>query len=287
MNRSFQGFFVLVFTLLICLNHLGCDESFVNQPPFEQARDTVFLDANNWYYFSPQAIIKEEVPMFPFSYQIFDLSGNGFLLTGSNQIYFLEFGKSPQEAHTFLHTKSEIGDTLNKFSDRHYHLLIDKKYDEKVADDIFYILRRSKKGVRTLEERSVWVISRKQGLLAVSNYQINSKSGVVTLDMVGESHYFRDTDFIRKIKYYDYDRAYHVDRERNIIYTFEKHMARLKSKNFERGEELYEYRFKSKRMSELVNFRIESDQNIIKLIAEDSCYLFNDMLELEYSGICD
>lgn len=287
MNQSFQGYFFLVFTLLICLNQVGCDESFVNEAPFEQVRDTVFLDLNNWYYFSPQAVIKDEVPMFPFSYQIFDLSGNGFLLKGNNQIYHLEFGKNPQEAHTLFHTKSKIGDTLNKFSDRHYHLLIDKKYNEKIEDDVYYVLRRSKKGVRTLEERSIWVLSQKFGLLAVSNFEINYKTGVVTLDMVGESNYFRDSDFVRKIKYYDYDKAYHVDRERNIIYTFEKHLGRIKSKNFEKGEELYEYRFKSSRMSELVNFRIEAEQNTIKLVAGDSCYLFNEMLELEASGLCD
>lgn len=287
MNQSFQGYFFLVLTLLICLHQGGCDESFVNQPPFEQVQDTVFLDANNWYFFSPQAVVKDEVPMFPFSYQIFDLSGNGFLLKGNKQVYFLEYGKTLQEAHTLFDDQAAIGDTLNKFSDRHYHLLIDKKYNEKIDDEIYYVLRRSKKGVRTLEERSVWVISKKMGLLAVNNYEINSKSGVVTLDMVGESNYFRDSDFVRKIKYYDYDRAYHVDRERNIIYTFEKHMARLKSKNFEKGEELYEYRFKSNRMSELVNFRIESEKNTIKLVAGDSCYLFNDMLELEFSGLCD
>jgi len=287
MNQSFQGFFFLVIMSLVCLNQSGCNESFLNQPPFEQVQDTVFLDANNWFYFSPDAIVNEDIPMFPFTYQIFEASGDGFLLKGDERIYFLASGNNIQDAHVFFDNQAQIGDTLNKFSDRHYHLLIDKKYDDKLKEDIYYTLRRSKKGVGSLEERSIWVLSIKRGLLAVNNYDINSKTGAVEFDIVGASDHFRDSDFIRKIKYYDFDRAYQVDRERNIIYTFEKHLGRLKSKNFERREELFEYRFKTGSMSELINFRIEASQNTIMLIAEDSCYLFNEMLELQSSSLCE
>ena len=287
MNRSLQEILLLAIVILAGFIHTSCNETFVNQAPFELVQDTVFLDANNWYHFSPTPSIKDNAPMFPFSYNIFEGGGSGFLLKGSTKIYYLEFGKTLQSAHVFLDPQAEVGDTLVKFSDRHYHLLLDKKYDDAIEDDIFYVLRRSKKGVGTLEERAVWVMSQKQGLLAVSNYEIDYRTGVVTLDIVGEPNYFRESSFIPRIKFYDFDRAYHVDRERNIIYTFEKHKGRLKSKNFEKGVELYEYTFKSGQMSKLVNFRIETSQNTIRLVAEDSCFLFNEMLELQYSRPCD
>ena len=221
-----------------------------------------------------------------FPYQVFETAFDGFLVNGTSKIYSFGIDETIEQKAVFLDKEKVPGDTLHKFSPFRYHLLIDVKRDEKTQDEVYYVLRRSKIGVRRFRERSLWVISPSKGILGVANYDIGYTDGQVTLDMIGDPDYFRDPQLIRKIKYYDNDITWLVDRDRHIIYEFDKNKAVLKSRDFKAGEDLYEYQFNKANTRELIDFRIKLENSSIKLIAGDSCFFFTESLELQKSASC-
>lgn len=264
----------------------GCGESFTETPPFPLVNDTVFLDVDAWYYIGKEPSQMEGVLAYPFSYQIFETVFDGFLLNAENRVYAVGIDEKLDERVLLLDTRMAAGDTLYKNSAFRYNLIIDVKRDEKTGEEVYYILRRSKIGVRRIRERSIWVISPSHGILAVADFSIGYTDGQVTLNMVGDPDYFRDPQLIRKIKYYDNDITWLVDQDRHIIYEFDKNKAVLKSRDFQAGEDLYEYKFNKINTRELIDFRIKLENNSVKLIAGDSCFYFSDLLELQRSASC-
>ncbi|MEZ4828215.1 MAG: hypothetical protein R3C61_18300 [Bacteroidia bacterium] len=265
---------------------VGCGEDFVEEPPFTAVSDTVFLDVDAWYYVGREPSQIDGVLAYPFSYQIFETFFDGFLLNAENRVYTLGIDDKIDERALFLDTRTQPGDTLYKNSAFRYNLVIDVKRDEKTGEEVFYILRRSKIGVRRIRERAIWVISPTHGILAVADFSIGYTDGQVTLNMVGDPDYFRDPQLINKIKYYDNDITWLVDQDRHVIYEFDKYKAVLKSRDFQAGEDLYEYKFNKINTRELIDFRIKLENNSIKLIAGDSCFYFSDLLELLRSTSC-
>lgn len=287
MNPSYTGPGTVIFLLFWLLVSTGCEEDFSATPPFGGLVDTTYLDDDNWYYIGAEPALSEsDAPLFPFSYRIFSASFEGFLATTSTRIYQLEENADLQRRVILLDTEKNTGDTLFKYSDFHYFLVIDKRPAPRLDEPVWYILRRSRIGMKTQRERSLWVIAPRHGILAVANYDIDPLDGQVTLDMVGEPDYFTDPELIRRIKYYDNNHTWRIDRDRGIIYEFDKLRATLKSRNFREGEDLYEYRFGRTNTRELIDFRIDLEQNLIKLVAGDSCFYFTDELELLRSGNC-
>ncbi|MCB0852590.1 MAG: hypothetical protein KDD63_10220, partial [Bacteroidetes bacterium] len=270
--------------LLIWLQ--GCGEDYINEPPFEVKKDTVFLDVDDWYYFSQQPNKMGGLSVYPFSYQIFETAFDGFLVNAESKIYSIGIDETLDNKAVFLDVNKMPGDTLHKFSAFRYHLLIDVKRDEKTQGTIYYVLRRSKIGVKRLRERSIWVISPEMGILGVANYNIGYTDGQVTLDIIGDPDYFKEPELIRKIKYYDHDVTWLVDRDRHIIYEFNKHKALLSSRDFKAQEDLYEYKFDKANTLGLIDFRIKMENNMIKLVAGDSCFFFTESLELQRSASC-
>ncbi|MEM7367374.1 MAG: hypothetical protein AAF587_02165 [Bacteroidota bacterium] len=266
---------------------MGCGEEFLETPPFPEVQDTVRLDLDNWYHVTQQPREIDGFLAFPFSYLIFDKPFEGYLVNSATRIYMLDPGGDMEERITLLDTDLVPGDTLHKFTEFNYHLVIDRKADPNGDGEIFYILRRSRIRMKTHRERSIWAISPQRGILSIANYDIDPLLGQVTLDMLGESSYFRDPKLIDIIKYYDHNRVYMVDRERNVIYEFDKILGTLKSRNYEQREDLFEYRFNRTNTKELIDFRIRIDKHNIKLIAEDSCFYFSEELDLLRSGLCN
>lgn len=264
----------------------GCGEEYLEEPPFSNVNDTIFLDVDDWYYIGTEPSQIEGVLAYPFSYQIFETFFEGFLINTSERIYSLEMDENLRARAVFFDENISAGDTLYKYSSFRYHLVIDVKRDEKTGDEIFYILKRSKIGVKRIRERSLWVISRNHGILGVANYNIGYTDGQVTLNMIGDPDYFSDTQLINKIKYYDNDITWLVDQDRHIIYEFDKNKALLKSRDFRAGEDLYEFQFQGTNTRELIDFRITLENNSIKLIAGDSCFFFSESLELQRSASC-
>ena len=265
----------------------GCEEDFSADPPFGGVTDTTYLDDDNWYYIGPEPQLAESgAPLFPFSYRIFSASFEGFLATTSNRIYQLEENADLERRVILLDQEKNTGDTLFKYSDFHYFLVIDKRPAPQLDEPVWYILRRSRIGMKTQRERSLWVISPSHGILAVANYDIDPLDGQVTLDMVGEPEYFTDPELIRRIKYYDNNHTWRIDRDKGIIYEFDKLRAVLKSRNFREGEDLFSYQFGRTNTRELIDFRIDLEKDLIKLVAGDSCFYFTEELELLRSGSC-
>ncbi len=278
--RAACGCFGLL--LLLCG---GCQENFQASPPFPAvAGDTVQLDVDSWYYVDQLPGTAGDVPLYPFTYQIFEDYFDGFLLHTPERIYILEQQSDFSQRKVLLDLRAEPGDTIFKYSNFQYRLLINRI--EEAGDPVFYVLRRSKIGVKRLRERALWVMSPTRGILAVANYDIHYADGEVTLDMMGDPDYFSDPDLIDKIKFYDNDVAYMVDRDRHIIYLFDKFKGVLKSKDFNADEDLYEYRFDQANTRNLIDFRISLENGTVQLIAGDSCYFFSQTLELLRSSSC-
>lgn len=264
----------------------ACEEAFRDTLPFSAVSDTVYMDTDNWFFVDPQPAQQEGVSIYPFAYQIFGRSYNGFLASSDQRVYVFEMDETLESRKIMLDKGLLPGDTVYKSSNFRYHLLLDKRRDPQDGSEIHYILRRSRIGMKSTRERSLWVISPTKGILAVANYDIGSTDGQVTLDMVGDPQYFRDPELIPQIKLYDYDATWLVDGERDIIYEFNKTEGLLKSRNYQRAEDLFSYRFRGSNTRDWVDFRIQQENNLIKLIADDSCYYFTEELELQRSTIC-
>ncbi|RMG70812.1 MAG: hypothetical protein D6722_08070 [Bacteroidetes bacterium] len=287
MKASLQGSFLVIIALCGLLAVVGCEEDFVADPPFGGLTDTTYLDEDNWYYIGAQPQVSERgVSLFPFSYRMFSSSFEGFLATTPTRVYQIEENADLTRRVLLLDSEKAPGDTLFKYSDFHYFLVIDKRPSPQVNGPVWYILRRSRIGMKTQRERSLWVMSPDHGILAVANFDIDMLSGQVTLDMVGEPEYFTDPDLIRRIKYYDNNHTWRIDRDKGVIYEFDKLRSVIKSRNFREGEDLYSYRFAHTNTRDLTDFRIELGQDMVKLVAGDSCFYFTEELELLRSGNC-
>lgn len=277
----------IISALFLALFSQGCEEEFSTEPPFETVGDTIFLDVENWYYINAQPSQMGQTLVYPFTYKVFGDSYDGFLVKSSSRVYSFTKDEKLDDRTIFLDVAKSPGDTLFKYSEFRYHMIIDQKRDDRIGDDVYYVLRRSRIGVKRFRERSLWVLSPKYGILAVAKYDIGPTDGRVTLDMIGDPDYFGDPSLIKKIKYYDHDVTWMVDRDRNIIYEFDKHKAILKSRDFKAAEDLYSYQFNKTNTEELIDFSIQLDNNnSIKLVAGDSCFFFSETLDLLRSTSC-
>ncbi|MEM7656472.1 MAG: hypothetical protein AAF399_10120 [Bacteroidota bacterium] len=266
---------------------LACQEDYQETAPFPQIQDTTFLEVDNWYYLGQDPLEVGNALAFPFAYEIFEEEFEGYLLSTPTRVYQIASGQDLDQRITLLDTESQPGDTLSKRSSLQYHLLIDKQRSTSGNSDVYFILRRSRIGIKTQRERSLWVISPEEGILAVAKYDIDPLVGQVTMDMLGDYAYFRGEELIDLIKYYDNHITWLIDREREIIYEFHKLRATLKSRNFKQGEDLFEYQFNQTRTQDWVDFRLKLERDQVRLTAGDSCFFFTDQLELIRSGICD
>jgi hypothetical protein len=267
---------------------LSCEEEYLQKPPFSQVQDTIFHDVDNWFYFNPSPVLEGGIAYFPFSYHIFEVRFEGFLLSTDQRIYLVDREKNLARKQVFLDFESESGDTLFRYSKFQYNLLIKRETLPESDEVLYFVLRRSRTGVKRLRERTLWLISEKRGILAAAEFDIGFSDGQIEMDMIGDSRYFRDPTLLKTLKYYDHDATWLVDQDRRIIYEFDKHTGILKSRDFNKREDLFEYQFDRSRTRNLIEFRIlqnNRDQTIL-LQAGDSCYYFSESLQLQRSGIC-
>ncbi|MEL6674170.1 MAG: hypothetical protein AAFR61_18335 [Bacteroidota bacterium] len=282
--------FTLLFWCVLVLSGLsmtGCGETYLQEPTFTDPFDTTRYNRDNWYYFSREARALDNIQVYPFSYRFFGNLGQGFLMKSEQRIYFFEEKKGIDQKFTLLDFGQVPGDTICKFSDLHYHLLFDIQEDAASGERIYYILRRSRKGLRNLEERMIWALSLTRGIISVANYTINDYTGQVTLEMLGDPDYFKGEDFIRHLKLVDYNQAYQVDHDRGIIYLFDKQKGLLKSRDYRSRKDLHAYTFTRKRTENLTDFRIQLLPGTVSLVVGDSCFYFSRSLALERSTLCE
>lgn len=263
----------------------GCSEEFQETPPFPEAEATSQLDMNDFVTIGKESQLLDGQPVFPFSYQVFDERFEGFLANSGERLYSIGFGESFQDRVPFFDFSLQRGDTLHKYTPRKYHILIDKRKGEG-DEDIFFLLRRTRRGISDLEERQVWVISSVQGVIAVAKYEIDPFMGNVTLDMIGDSEWFRDKSITRLIKYHDYTRAVYMDVDRSLMYEFNKITGTIKCRDVKEREEIHRYQFKNPGLKRLEEFYISPQDRGVVLKAADSCYYFSETLNLMSSGPC-
>ena len=199
--------------------------------------------------------------------------------------YSIELGENFDQRVPFLDFALVPGDTLHKFTPRRYHIIIDKRLGPE-GEDVFFVLRRTRRGISDLEERQIWVISAISGIMAVAKYQIDPFNGSVTLEMIGDSEWFRDSNLTRRIKLYDYTRTIYMDRDRSLLYEFNKIGGFIRVRDVKAREEIFRYDFSNKGLRNLVNFSLRPEVSGVTLQAEDSCYRFSESLQLVSSGIC-
>ena len=280
--------------LFVCLSLstfilFGCEEEYNTQPPFTAVNDTVYLDAENWFFQDIDPVEKEGAQIFPFAYHILDRTFDGYIFSSESRIYLLEGGRSLPNRRLFLDLNAAPGDTLYNPSALQYLLLLDRRYDENIRDEIFYLMQRSRKGVSSFQERSIWVISQQNGLLAAADYEVEQSDGSVTLEeVIGEPDHFKEENggLFQQIKRYDHRITYHIDQDRYLIYEFDKSKGLLKSRNYVDSEDLYQYEFDPQVTQTLVDFQIKQRGNLIILHAENNCYTFSQSLELLEMGSC-
>lgn len=264
----------------------GCGESFSEQAPFSQVDDTVRLDYNNWYFLGSRPQKIGEAHVFPFSYRLLGSSFDGFLAYNPPRVYILAAGEDLSQRALLFDPRLQPGDTIHKYSQFQYHLLLDRRVAAS-GEEVFYLLRRSRIGIKNFRERSIWAVSMEKGLLAAAAFSIGTNDGAVSFEsIIGESAYFRDPELIRRIQYYDYDVSSFVDRDRNLIYGFDKFKGTLKSRDYKAAADLYEYAFDKNFTRELTDFRIQLRNGQLELQAGDSCFYFTPELELQRSGRC-
>lgn len=272
-------------SLLLGVLLAGCTEEFQATPPFPQAEAKVQLDMNDFVSISREGETVEGQPVFPFSYQIFDEHFEGYLANAGERLYSFGYDEPFGDRIPFFDFSLQPGDTLHKFTPRKYHILIDRRKGEP-GEDIFFLLRRTRRGISELEERQVWVISSLKGVIAVTRYEIDPFQGNVTLDMIGDSEWFRDKSLTSLLKYHDYTRTVYMDIDRSLLYEFNKVTGILKCRDVKAREEIYRYHFQNRTMKSLVNFHIDPQDRGVVLVAEDSCFYFNETLTLTRSGMC-
>lgn len=263
----------------------GCAEEFLATPPFPKAEAKVQLDMNDFISIARETEMLEEQPVFPFAYQIFDEHFDGYLANAGERLYYFGSEESFEDRIPFFDFSLQAGDTLHKFTPRKYHILIDRKKGEP-GEDIFFLLRRTRRGISELEERQVWVISSLKGVIAVTRYEIDPFRGNVTLDMIGDSEWFRDKSLTSLLKYHDYTRTVYMDIDRSLLYEFNKVTGLLKCRDVKAREEIHRYQFQNRSMKNLVNFHIDPQDRGVVLVVEDSCFFFNETLNLTQSGPC-
>lgn len=272
-------------SLLLAVLLTGCAEEFLATPPFPEAEAKAQLDMNDFVVISREAEMLEGQPVFPFSYQIFDEHFEGYLANTGERLYAIGYDEPFDDRIPFFDFSLQSGDTLHKFTPRKYHILIDRKKGEP-GEDIFFLLRRTRRGISELEERQVWVISSLKGVIAVTRYEIDPFQGNVTLDMIGDSEWFRDKSLTSLLKYHDYTRTVYMDIDRSLLYEFNKVTGLLKCRDVKAREEIHRYQFQKRSMKNLVNFHIDPQDRGVVLVAEDSCFFFNETLNLTRSGLC-
>ncbi|MEO0471278.1 MAG: hypothetical protein AAF206_16735 [Bacteroidota bacterium] len=282
------GFIVFYFLILLTAT-FGCGEEYSQEPPFSQVNDTIFLDVDNWFFYSSDPEIDGGIAYFPFSYNIFNSRFDGYLVNAPTKVYQVDRDKSMVDRVVFLDRTLAAGDTIHTFSPFQYNLLIYRQRSDLLDEEVYYILHRSQLGVKTTRERSIWVVSPKQGILAVSNFNIKYEDGQVTMDMVGDPDFFGDPELLRTIKYYDHNVTLEVDRDRRVVYEFNKLAGRLKSRDVRAKKDLYSYSFNKTYTRELIDFYIYQDNanNTVHLTTGDSCYSFSEKLELLRADQCE
>jgi hypothetical protein len=277
----------LLSLLLLALLGGGCGEDFERKPPFSAVQDTVHLDANNWFYFNPNPSSADDVPVYPFSYRIFDNQFTGFLVSAGPRIYVLDQAANLDERYLLLDTRLTPGDTVHKFTAFRYLLLLDRRQDDLTGGEVFFLLRRTLIGMRSRRENAIWVLSPEAGIVAAADYRIDPSTGLLTFDqIVGEPSYFDAQGLVYKLKAIDHHTAMVVDRERNLIYKFDKQTGKLISRNFNERRDLYEIQLDPKRTRQLVDFHLQLEDNMVKLVAGDSCLSFTQQLKLTHQGPC-
>ncbi|WNJ16072.1 hypothetical protein [Pontibacter sp. G13] len=289
MSNLHSHFWALAIFWMLSLSFLsiGCEESFHHDPPFQMVSDTVRLDVDDWFYIHPEAELKSGVHAFPFSYKLFGESFDGFLTSTDKKIFTFDETQSIKDQATLLNLEALPGDTIFKFSPFHYHLLIDRKELDDPNEELFYLLRRTRIGMKSKRERSVWVISPQFGLVGLAKYAINPYSGQVTLDIKGNPRYFADPVLVERIKFFDHQVTWYVDNDRSIIYEFDKLKGTIKSRDFMAGQNLDTYQFAKGSTQDLVKFTISPfGKDQILLSTEDSCYYFKRDLELAQVELC-
>lgn len=284
MNTPGYRLFPLV-SILMLIGLSGCSEEFQEVPPFPSGEETSQLDMNDFVTIGREVETLDGQPVFPFSYQVFDEHFEGFLANSGERLYSIGFGESFEDRVPFFDFSLQRGDTLHKYTPRKYHILIDKRKGEG-EEDIFFLLRRTRRGISDLEERQVWVISSIRGVIAVAKYEIDPFMGNVTLDMIGDSEWFRDKSITRLIKYHDYTRAVYMDVDRSLMYEFNKITGTIKCRDVKEREEIHRYQFKNPGLRKLEEFYISPQDRGVVLRAADSCYYFSETLNLVSSGPC-
>jgi hypothetical protein len=280
--------YILIFCLLIsALGLVSCGEEFAEVPPFSAVQDTSYLDASNWFYFSPEPSLAEGAPVYPFSYRIFDNQFEGFLLSSGTRTYVVDRAATLSNRYPLLDTRLSPGDTIHKFSSFRYLLLLDRRQDDLTGQEVFYLLRRTLIGMRSRRESAIWVLSPKTGIVAAADYRIDASTGMITFDqIIGEPSYFETQGLVYKIKAVDHHTAMIVDRERNLIYKFDKLTGKLISRNFSEGRDLYEATLDPTRTRRMVDFYLQIEDRRVKLVAGDSCFSFTQQLKLSHQGPC-
>ncbi len=271
--------------VLLALVCWGCGEEFEQSPPFPAGPATVKLDAEDFVTISPESKMLEGRPVFPFAYQVFGERFEGYLAHSQERVYNLGLNETFEDKIPFLDYSLEPGDTLHTFTPRKYHILIDRRQTNE-GDQIYFILRRTRRGISDLEERQVWVISDTRGVLSVAEYQIDLYSGAVVLTMVGDSEWFRDPNITRQIKSYDYIRTIYMDKDRSLLYEFNKITGLMKCRDIKAREEIHRYQFENESLKQLIDYHIEPSESGITLVTSDNCYHFTESLNLIETGPC-
>ncbi|MFK7926415.1 MAG: hypothetical protein AB8H47_30990 [Bacteroidia bacterium] len=288
MRKPFRSYIAspILYALLLFFGLVACEEKYSQEPPFAQVQDTIFLDVENWFYFNPQPIIENKIAFFPFAYRIFDARFEGFLVNQEQAIFMVDREKDLKQKQMFLDIMSQPGDTISHYERFKYSLLIEREPHQ--DEELFYILRRSRLGIERFRERAIWLVSPSKGIVGAANFDIGTSDGQVEMDIIGRSEPFRNPELIKTLKYYDYDATWLVDRDRRVIYEFDKFKGLLTSRDYQKREDLYQYSFSPSATKHLVNFQLKQDNqsNTILLEAGDSCFYFTESLKLQRSGLC-
>jgi hypothetical protein len=263
----------------------ACSEEFQDVAPFPESQETITLDGDDFVTIAREAELLDGQPVFAIRYQVFDELFEGYLTQSQERVYVIEAGASFEDRVPFFDLQLQPGDTLHKYTPRRYHIVIDRRPGPQ-QDEIQYILRRTRRGISDLEERQIWVMSSTRGMLAAARYEIDPFSGAVSLDMIGDAEWFRDGSITQLIKRYDHIRTIYMDRDRSLMYEFNKLGGYLRCRDVMAREEIYRYDFENRSMAHLTDFRLEAEPEGILLRAGDSCFHFTPSLQLQASGKC-
>lgn len=276
----------LFLVAILGLSFAGCEERFLETPPFPSVADTVKLGDNTWFFLGLDGVDRQGAQGFPFSYRIFNQNFDGYLLHNDRRLYLLDADDPLERRLLLLDYEATPGDTLFKFASLKYFLLLDRKRDENTQGEVFYVLRRSKISVKSFRERSVWAISPLKGIVAAAEYDIDDETGSIRFDYTGDPTYFEDPGIERKIKLYDYNKAHLALHDRDIRYEFDKQAGVIRSRNYRERRNLNQHKFSPKYTRQLIDFELKRDGSQILLATGDSCYYFTPELVLKDARRC-